>query len=58
MLRKIFAISWIWGVLTLVNLGLAVNSFVDFRKDMLIFNLLCAALCCLAWISSRIQEVL
>jgi hypothetical protein len=57
MLKKIFSISWIWGILILINLGLAVGSFMDFNKDALIFNLLCAALCSVAWISARFQEV-
>ena len=53
MLRKLFSMSWFWMIAIFANLVLAANSFISFNEEMLIFNLLCAALCSVGWISSK-----
>jgi|TARA_A100001515_G_scaffold67530_1_gene53688 hypothetical protein len=57
MLRKLFAMSWFWCIIIMVNLAMAVNNFIDLDKEKLMFNLLCAAACSLAWITSKYREI-
>ena len=56
MLKKLFSISWFWALAIAVNLVCAAHSFVVFDEEVLMFNLLCAALCSLGWISAKHSE--
>ena len=56
MLRKLFSMSWVWGVGIFINIALAMLSFVSLDQSMLIFDLLCAVLCSVGYISSKYKE--